>query len=207
MARRPAPILLALLLAPTLAWAQPANPSFNLINKSDKPIREFFATPSGMENWGQNRLGGKTVPAGGAFPVRLRADGNCIYDMRVVFSDGRAEERKHVDACKVDDIAVGAPGASATATASAPVAHEASFRLINRGKSPITEVHATPVNTSQIGDNLLTDNATLAPQASRLFRMPPGGGCNYDLRVVFGNKQSRERKNADLCRITELPVQ
>ncbi|MBV9538407.1 MAG: hypothetical protein JOY70_05695 [Acidisphaera sp.] len=202
-------VLLALSLAPTLAAAQPKNPSFNLVNTADKPIREFFATPAGMENWGQNRLEGKTVPASGAIPVRLRADGNCLYDLRVVFADGRAEERRHVDTCRVDDVRVGTPAAAS---------HEASFRLINRGKSPVAEVYATPAGAGKAGDNLLADGATLAPDESRLFRVAQGGSggqggnqaanqCNYDLRVVFANKQSREKKNADLCHTGDLPVQ
>ncbi len=190
------------------AEAQAPNPSFNLVNKSDVPIRDLFATPAGMENWGRSRIEGHPIAPGGSFAVRLRADGNCRYDIRVTFANGRTEDRRGVDTCAVSDVIFGTPGAAVAAAQPAPAAaQQASLRLINHGKSAITEVYATPSSAGKVGDNLLTGGATLAPQASQLFQMPPGAGCSYDLRVVFADKASREKKGADLCRITDLPVQ
>lgn len=215
--------LLAMVFAPGLAQAQSKNPSFNVVNKSATAIREVYATHAGMENWGQSRLAGKTVEPGASFAVRLREDGNCIYDIRVVFTDGKTEDRKRLDTCKLDDVVVGenaaAPAKSgatpgATPTAAAPTsatpttgAHDPFLRLINRGKSPVTEIYATPNGAEKRGDNLLTGGATLAPQATQTFPLVAGGQCSFDLRVVFADKQSRERKGADLCRLNELPVQ
>jgi hypothetical protein len=206
------PLIVAALLVPALACAQtppspPKNPSFNLVNKSDKPIRELFVTPAGLENWGQSRLEGKPLAPGGTFPVRLRADGNCVFDLRAVYADGKAEERRRVDTCGVDNVVLGVQPPFPAAQAAAGGTHDPSFRLINRGKTPITEVYATPAPGAKFSDNLLTGGATLAPDGSRVFHMTPGEGCSYDLRVVFGDKQSREKKAADLCKMTDLPVQ
>ena len=118
-----APLIVAALLVPILAHAQtppppPKNPSFNLVNKADKPIRELYVTPAGLENWGQSRLEGKPLAPGGTFPVRLRADGNCVFDLRAVYADGKAEERRGVDTCSVDNVVLGVqppfPAAQAT---------------------------------------------------------------------------------------------
>ena len=70
------------------AQSGPPNPSFNLVNKSPQVIKELFATPAGFDNWGRNRLDGKTIAAGASFAVRLPANGNCRYDIRVVTTDG-----------------------------------------------------------------------------------------------------------------------
>ncbi len=200
-------LVLALAAMPAGARAQAPNPSFNLVNKGDAPIREVFATPSGMENWGRSRTEGKVIAPGATFPVRLRADGNCIYDIKVVFAGGRAETRRRLDTCKAVDVPVGQGNDEGAQPAAAPGGRDASFRLINRGKSPITEVYATPANADKASDNLLQSGASLAPQGSQMFRMSGSQGCTYDLRVVFADKQSREKKNADLCKVTDLPVQ
>ncbi|MBV9813893.1 MAG: hypothetical protein JO326_14180 [Acetobacteraceae bacterium] len=112
--------------------------------------------------------------------------------------DGRSEQQTRVDVCKVEEISVGVHETGRL---------EPELRLLNRGKSPITQVYASPANAAAgPGDNLLSNGGTLPPEASRSFRLTPGI-CNYDLRVVFANKQSREKKNADLCHTGDLPVQ
>ena len=55
-------------------------------------------------------------------------------------------------------------------------------------------MYATPSPGAKFSDNLLTGGATLAPDGARVFHLTPGAGCSYDLRVVFGDKQSREKK-------------
>ena len=108
--------LVALLLA-TPALAQPSlprsastkppnDPTFRLINSGDKTIIEVFATPAGRNNWGKNRLDKGTLPAQGAHVFALPRDGNCIYDLKVVFIDGKFRERKAVDLCKLSDLPV-----------------------------------------------------------------------------------------------------
>lgn len=103
----------------------------------------------------------------------------------------------------------GTGGRPAPATASAAPggkpADDPSFRLINRGQQPIAELFATPAGTGTWGRNRL-DQGKLAPQEARLFRLPRGGECTYDLRVVFEGGRALERKGANLCRITDLPV-
>lgn len=102
--------------------------------------------------------------------------------------------------------AAAAPAAPPAATQSGrKPPDDPSFRLINRGQQPIAELFATPAGTRTWGTNRL-DEGALAPAASRIFRLPRGGQCVYDLRVVFADRRALERKGADLCRITDLPV-
>jgi hypothetical protein len=94
--------------------------------------------------------------------------------------------------------------AAAAAQPGGKAADDPSFRLVNRGQQPIAELFATPAGTGAWGGNRL-EKGPLAPQASQVFRLPRGG-CVYDLRVVFADRRAMERKGANLCRITDLPV-
>lgn len=105
------PVLAA--LAAVLAASDPApataqgapNPSFHLVNRSQETINEVYATPKGRPNWGRDRLGDRSLPPGQSFPVRLPADGNCAYDIRVVYASGKAEERRDFNTCEVETVA------------------------------------------------------------------------------------------------------
>lgn len=99
----------------------------------------------------------------------------------------------------------GRPAPAATTTAQGKPADDPSFRLVNRGQQPIAELFATPAGSGSWGRNRL-DQGPLAPQGTQLFRLPRGGECSYDLRVVFADRRALERKGANLCRITDLPV-
>jgi len=98
-----------------------------------------------------------------------------------------------------------AAAAPPPARAGAKQADDPSFRMVNRGAQPIAALFATPAGTGTWGQNRL-DSTPLAPQAARVFNLPRESGCVYDLRVVFADRRTMERKGANLCRITDLPV-
>lgn len=198
----------ALALAPQTfvprAWAQDKNPSFNLVNKSGQPIRELFVTPSGDANWGQNRLTTGPVAAGATFAVRRKIDGNCVFDIRVVYGDGKREERRTVNTCTAEDLIFPAAGPGAvTGAATGKAADDPSFRLINHNKQAIAELYASPAGKPR-GPNLLEKGA-LPPTATMTIKPPTGQGCTFELRVVFADKTAKTR-TTDLCKTTELAV-
>jgi hypothetical protein len=124
-----------------------------------------------------------------------------------VFQGGRSEERKGVNVCSVEEVAIGAPGASATATdaKTGKAADDPSFRLFNRSSAPVTEVYATPAGAGNWGQNRVSGGG-LSPDKTQQFALPHDGNCIYDLRVVFSDKRSLERKRTNLCKVAELPV-
>jgi len=189
-----------------LALASPAladDPSFTLDNRAASAVRELFVTPAGDANWGQNRLAGRTIPPGGSFRVKRRTDGNCIMDIRAVFADGRAEERKGLNTCNVDAVAVGM--ATATTAAAAKPADDPSVKLVNRGTQAIAEFYAAPAGRGNWGQNRL-DAGPLPPATEKLIRIVKTGDCLFDLRVVFADHTAKEKHRTDLCRITDLPI-
>ncbi len=181
------------------------NPSFNLLNRSSVAIRELYVTPAGDTRWGQNRLDAHPIPPGGSFAVRRRIDGNCIFDIRAVFADRRTEDRRDVNTCNLEDVAMGQPAGARTG---AKAADDPSFRLVNRAAQPVEELFATPAGLGNWGQNRLT-SGPIPAQGSRLvaIQKQPGGSCLFDLRVVFADHTARERHRTDLCRLTDLPVQ
>ncbi len=186
------------------------NASFNLVNRTAQPIRELFVTPAGNANWGQNRLDGRAgnptaIPANGSFTVRRRADNNCIFDVRVVFADGKSEERKGLNTCSLEEVMIGTAAAAAHNAATGKAADDPSVRLFNRAAVPITEFYAIPAGLGDWGQNRL-DKSPVSPDQSRQVALPRDGNCIYDLRVVFADRKAREKKKTNLCRIAELPV-
>ena len=202
MALRPLLALLVMLAlaAATAAQAQSRDASFTLVNRGTVALRDLFVTPAGDPDWGRNRLDRGALPPGGRFEVRRRRDGNCIMDIRAVFADGRTEDRRGLNTCTVDAIAMG----ETVATGGKP-ADDPSFRLVNRGAQPIVEFFATPSGMTNWGENRL-DSYGLPAGAEKLIHIPRTGNCLFDLRVVFADHRALEKRHDDLCRITDLPV-
>ena len=194
--RVPAIVVVVGLLIVGSAHAQGTqNPSFNLLNRSSSAIKELYVTPAGDERWGRNRLA-EPLRAGASFAVRRRIDGNCIFDIRVVYTDGRIEDRRGLDSCKAEDVAVGGVTQKAS--------DDPSFHLVNRGDQSIVELYATPAGSGRWGQNRL--ETPLPPHAQRAVAVPRQSSCRFDLKVVLADHHAREKHEADLCRITDLPV-
>jgi len=104
--------IIAVLIGPAAAQAPNSaapnlsalNPSFNIVNRASSVISQVFATPAGMTTWGRDRIGGHPIPPGQTGPVRLPADGNCVYDVRVVYANGQADERRGLNTCNIDNV-------------------------------------------------------------------------------------------------------
>jgi hypothetical protein len=115
MPRRPKLPRLAYRLASGLAFAgafmpglaaHAGDPSFHLVNRGTKPIIGLYVTPSGVTHWGHNRLESDGVPAGAAATIHLPRTDQCFYDLRVVFVDHTALEKRHADLCHITDLPV-----------------------------------------------------------------------------------------------------
>jgi hypothetical protein len=197
--------LVLVLLAATAAPASAEDASFTLVNRGGNPIRELFVTPAGDARWGQNRVADHPIPAGGHFLVKRRADGNCILDIRAVFADGRAEERKALNTCNIDSVAVGVPAAAATGAGLGKDARDPSIRLVNRGGQSIIGFYAAPPGHAEWGENRLAAGP-LPPATEKLVRIANDGTCLFDLRVVFADHAAKEKHGTDLCKLTDLPV-
>lgn len=193
--------------------AQPAekpNPSFNVVNRATQAINELYASAGGQSNWGRDRLGERTVAPGATFAVRLPADGNCVYDVRVVYADGVSEERRNLNTCNLDNVIFpNAGGRNDGGGRRAPGAGRAAadtpaFRLVNRGRSEVNNFYASLPSEDDWGEDRLGD-ATVAAGQSKMIRLPVGE-CVYDVRIVYANGEATEKRRVNLCTITDMRV-
>ncbi len=207
--------LLALAAAPLAA--QPAtppaapstgDPSFNLINRSRVVINEVYASLATEREWGTDRLGSSTVPAGGRFPIRL-PQGACNYDIRVVYQGLPAEERRGVNLCTLDELvftgqaaAAATPGGKpGTAAPVGPVGNP-SFNVVNRTQQIIRELYVSPATRNDWGPDILGREVL---QAGTHFEVRlPEGPCLYDVRIVYQNGRNEDRRGVNTCDIANI---
>ncbi|WP_439598391.1 Tat pathway signal protein [Falsiroseomonas sp.] len=84
--------------------ARPAsmNPSFNFVNGTGITIRELYVSLSTDGGWGPDRLGTQVMAPGQRVAISLPAGVTCAVDMRVVYADGRAFERRRQETCSLN---------------------------------------------------------------------------------------------------------
>ena len=95
-------LALAAVALPVTAQTQ-SNPNSWLDDRGPQPINEIYGSSSTDADWGQDGLGGNTLPAGQSFMVVLPA-GQCMNDVRVIRADSPNQERRQVNTCNITDL-------------------------------------------------------------------------------------------------------
>jgi hypothetical protein len=83
--------------------APSADPSFRVANAGGRVIREVYVSAANDSGWGQDRLGRDVLQPGQRLIVSL-PPGQCVNDVRVVYADGQAQERRQVNTCALTDM-------------------------------------------------------------------------------------------------------
>ena len=164
--------------------AQPAasNADFDVVNKSSQTIMNVYVAPARTGRWGADRLPG-TISAGNRYKIRMPRDGQCRYDVRVVYQDRSTEEKSGQNLCAISELAfAGAPRPAATSS-------NPDFAVV-------------PAPASQWGKDRMP--GTLAPGARFSVKLPRDGKCQYDVRVVYSDQSSEERRGQNVCALSEL---
>jgi hypothetical protein len=86
------------------AAAAAGDPSFQFINRAGITVNELYVSLSSDRNWGPDRLGRGTLPPGAGFWVTLPGGKVCTVDIRVVYANGTATERRGVETCSVREL-------------------------------------------------------------------------------------------------------
>ncbi len=76
------------------------------------------------------------------------------------------------------------------------------FTLNNRGNVIINEVYVSSSRVNNWGNDRLGQN--VLPPGRGVNIVLPAGQCVNDIRVVFANGQSSERRQVNTCNITEV---
>ena len=89
---------------PGLGRASSGNPSFTIVNGTGNTIREIYSSLSSERDWGADRLGANTLPPGGSLFIPLPQGGGCNTDIRVIYMNGAASERRGLETCSVQQL-------------------------------------------------------------------------------------------------------
>jgi hypothetical protein len=203
-------LLILGLLATAPALAQSTDPSFNLVNRSGQAINEIYVSSVREPNWGRDLLGTNVLPNGRSFPVRLAPAVGCRQDVRVVYADGRPEERRNIDTCSITELVFGAAAAAPSqpppqprAGAQGPAGNP-SFNLVNQGRQAMREIYVSSIRQQDWGQQRLTQ--PLQPGAYLPVSLPMDD-CVNDVRVVWADGRSEERRRIDTCQMVNLVFQ
>ncbi|ONG50034.1 hypothetical protein BKE38_19805 [Pseudoroseomonas deserti] len=176
------------------------DPSFEIVNNTDRGLEQLFANPVGVRDWGHDRLGAQWVPPGARHVVRLDPRGGCRQDLRLVWRGGGVDDLRDVDTCAQRQIVLGPPLPVPLPGKMAPgyaAPQGMALRLENRGGRPITLAFATPSGQPDWGQDLLLGR-TLRAGARQSLALPPGP-CLYDVKVIFADGAVQEARGLDLC--------
>ena len=87
--------------------AQSADLDFTLTNNSTLTVAEFYTSPSAIESWGENALGGVLLTPGGTGTVTIAQGADqCLYDMKFVFDDGVEFIDQGIDLCATGEYSL-----------------------------------------------------------------------------------------------------
>jgi hypothetical protein len=80
---------------------------FTLTNATSVSATEFYVSPANVDDWENNLLDGKYLPAGNEVTVTI-GDGRrtCTYDLKTVFEDGRTAENDDINLCELGKYTV-----------------------------------------------------------------------------------------------------
>lgn len=200
---------LALLLAATTLSPAPAAAQnrFWLVNQSGQTIESAYVSPSRLTNWGPDILGQSVLAPGQQVHVTPQAS-DCQLDIRVRYQGGREEERRNINACTLSRVVFGeGGGAGATVRggsgggAGASISRAAgdpSFSFVNRTGWTIRELYVSLSTEDSWGRDQLGQD-TLDPGSDRWISLPSGRSCTVDIKVVYSNGQSAERRGVETC--------
>ena len=91
----------ALLATPALAARQ----DFTVINRTGHVIVTMNVSPSSSSRWGQDILGREVLANGEQAAVSFDNDEDqCVFDIRVTYDDGTANDERGVNLCEVSTV-------------------------------------------------------------------------------------------------------
>ena len=199
--------------SPSLSGPQPSASLVRgvvLANRHVAAVQEVYLSASTDADWGPDRLGDVALHVGDDASVQM--EGGCEADLRIVFPNGGAEERRGVDLCETTRIVL-RPGwvvaerldeEGPVAPEPVPQAPAGVLRLRNAGRLPIIEVYTGRPGGPRGEDRLGADTL---PVGSLIELEPPDpDACAADLVAVFRNGREVTRPGVDLCAGEEIEV-
>ncbi len=182
-----------------------------IANESGLPIQQVLVSPAEAGEWGEDRLGQDSLSVGDVASVAYR--GGCLADLRVIFENRAAEERRGLDLCDLGGVTI-APGWTTAVSLTPRRATGASAALVrldvtvvNQSGRAIRELYLFPETSASSGPDRLAatpleDGARITVEVLR-----PPGSCRYGATIVYGGKTANQNiPGLDLCKAPTIVV-
>ncbi|MCK8785108.1 Tat pathway signal protein [Roseomonas sp. NAR14] len=189
-------VVLALVAALLSAPEAKAQNRFYLVNNTGETILRAYVSPSRSNRWGPDMLGQSVLPPGGQIWL-VPYTSDCILDIKVQYQTGREEVQWQINTCTLSRIVWNGAGGG---YAPPPVARggNPSFQFVNNTGQEIRELYVSLTSDRNWGPDRL-GSSTLPPGTSFPVSLPTGPVCTADIRVVFANGASTERRGVETC--------
>ena len=120
VSRRSFPLLgfaLALTFATGASLLRAGDQDFVLVNKTGYDIDEVYLAPANQKSWGEDVMDKDILANGAKVPIEFsHKEKECIWDMKIVFSDEEEAIWEDFDLCEVQEITLKYQGKRPTAT-------------------------------------------------------------------------------------------
>ena len=187
-----------------------ATHTVTLTNRSGRPIQQVFISPADASQWGGDQLRDGTLSVGAERAIAY--SGACQADLRVVFDNRAAEERRGIDVCAITHLVI-VPGWTTADTPptngnaeplnTAAGGGTVPVSVVNHSGHDILQLYIFPAGAPDHGPGLLDD--MLKNGAAATFRIPRIAGCTYTARIVSSSSTpGAERPDLNLCTQPEL---
>jgi serine protease Do len=186
-------LLAALAGLPAPADAQERSTAVAVNNRSSQDINNIYLSPAGNDKWGEDRLGDRVLGASGRVTLDPGLANGCVYDVRVIYEDKSTEEKRNQNLCELNEL-----------TFSGPAEIDTAIDIVNGSPLMIHFLYISPTGSTDWGRDWLGADTAMKPGARGPVNPGRDAGCHYDLRVIYENKETEERRNQNLCEITEV---
>lgn len=176
-----------------------ANRAITLLNRAPRAIQGVFVSAASAAQWGDDLAPGRGIAPGESGPVTYR--GPCVADLRIVFDNRAAEERRGIDVCASPLVTI-RPGWTTAEHLDAPPAPgvpEGEVELINRTGRIVLELSLEPEGTRAVGADLL-GRSVLSVDGRLVVPFDRAGACRFTALMFLGGDRGRlEQPGVDLC--------
>ena len=188
-----------------------------LQNRAPRSIKQVFISAKNASNWGDDVLSG-LLARGEESELTYR--GECVVDLRVVFDNSSAEERREADICDRTHVVIG-PGWTTTdeipsTEADLPLANPAvatraetgeEMTVVNVTGRTVEELYVFPEGAANEGPDRFGSDV-VEDGGNHRFRLDRRGACHFTVRGVYANSAGDVRlRDVDLCASTEIRLE
>jgi hypothetical protein len=125
---------------------------------------------------------------------------DCVLDIRVRFQGGGEETRWQVNAFQLSRVVWGGAGGGGAVAAGGG---DPSFQFVNRTGAQVNELYVSLSSDGSWGRDRLGQGVLLSGNGFWV-NLPQGRVCTVDVRVVYADGRTAERRGVETCSVREL---